>query len=515
MPRNRNSDEVSTYLSEMAVSEDTLSQSHQSNRWVSGSIYVPEACGKPFRYAVTGFGGFERAEEDESVDNALSVYLDTLLSGLIAAKNWLISIKNGKACRSRPTTGQVMMIGTETLTEKLTSPLVTPTCSKEETSGEESLAPVADVACPASSQAETAEVTISTAPLTLRGRLGKLADLAPNENRPYSEWTIHQGEIFTGTLNIHGLADKVNLDDSKFLVFSKEDANVNVALKVSSKAVHNSLIDPYTAWNALKVLHEQVEAAKEWLRKHDAWEQRTMEWNAFRLQIDALGLQINVPGLLDLAPEEPSKPSLTPPKLDDVLLAVYLPADNSLVTITKDLSADYKALCPSTYEDDLPSLWKAFIELLRNVLIPMANLRIIHPDIRPGYDETSNILFKFSEVDKSKGAVMQLIDFESISQLESWVSPSGSEALYISKQDDWNAKTFLWWQCLAVACAWKLGHAQKTMARFNLDMLVDIYESGKDDSLDWMQGFYAIQNTEPLKREMDIDLLDNLASVFP
>ncbi len=444
---------------------------------------------------MTGFGGFERAEEDESVDNALSVYLDTLLSGLIAAKNWLISIKNGKACRSRPTTGQVVMIGTETLTEKLTSPLVTPTSSKEETRGEESLAPVADVARPASSQAETVEVTISTAPLTLRGRLGKLADLAPNENRPYSEWKIHQGEIFTGTRNIHRLANKINLNDSNFLVFSNEDVDVNVALKVSSKVIHNSLIDPYKAWNALKVLHKQVGAKEEWEEKRDLHNFRLAKGETPKKAL----------------PEEPS----TPPKLDDVLLAVYWPADNSLITITKDLSADYKALCPSAYKDDLPSLWNAFIELLRNVLIPMANLSIIHPDIRPGCDETSNILCKFSEVDKSKGAVMQLIDFESVVALDFWVRPSGAESLYISKQDDWSAKTFLWWQCVAIAYAWKYGMSQKAMVGFDLNMLVHNYESRKDDTHYWMQGFYVIQNTEPPKREMDIDLLDNLASVFP
>jgi hypothetical protein len=61
--------------------------------------------------------------------------------------------------------------------------------------GSDNLAPFADVACPASSQAsETVDVTISTALLTLPGRLGKLADSATNENRPYSEWTITQGK---------------------------------------------------------------------------------------------------------------------------------------------------------------------------------------------------------------------------------------------------------------------------------------------------------------------------------
>ncbi len=458
-PRDQNSDDSHTsYCSnksiEMAVSENTASRSPLSNRWVSGRIYVPEACGKPFRYAVTGFGGFQAAEEDEAVNNALSIYLATLLSGLLAAKEWLISLMNGKACLSRPTTGQLVMIGAK----KLTSPLVSPTSSQEETVGEESLVPFADVARPASSQAETVDVTILTSLLTLRGRLGKLA---PDKNCPYSEWKIDQGEIFTGTLNVRRLADEVDLDDSKFMVVNNEDTVMNVALKVSSKVIHNSLVDPYKAWNALKVLHQQVKGKKEWLRQHEAWEQTMMQLDAFRHQHSLLEFPV-------IALEEPSMPSPPPPKLDDVLLAVYRPADNSLITITKDLSASYNILLPVSCGIALSTLWKAFIELLRNVLIPMADLEVIHPDIRPGYDETSNILWKVSEVDENKGALMQLIDFESITEFEDWYAPYGSKSLYIRRQDGWNAKTFLWWQSVAVAYAWKYRKSQEEMANFSV-----------------------------------------------
>lgn len=58
-----------------------------SNRWVSGNIYVPNECGDPFQYAVTGYGG--RMDEVETVDSvldALSLYLETILFGLKAAK---------------------------------------------------------------------------------------------------------------------------------------------------------------------------------------------------------------------------------------------------------------------------------------------------------------------------------------------------------------------------------------------------------------------------------------------
>ncbi len=86
-----------------------------SNRWVSGNIYVPDACGGRFYYAVTGFGGFDivvTGERNESsVHQALSIYLDTILVGLRAARNFVWSVKKGTPCRAVPTSGLALMIG--------------------------------------------------------------------------------------------------------------------------------------------------------------------------------------------------------------------------------------------------------------------------------------------------------------------------------------------------------------------------------------------------------------------
>jgi hypothetical protein len=203
------------------------------------------------------------------------------------------------------------------------------------------------------------------------------------------------------------------------------------------------------------------------------------------------------------------------PKLDDVLLAVYN-APNGLITIMKDLSEDYNILRPGAHGVDLFTLWAAFIELLRNVLIPMANLDIIHPDIRPGYDETSNILCR---IRKRKGTVaeMKIIDFESVLLFEHWKVPSGAKSLYIGTKPGWNAKSFLWWQCVAVAYAWKQRMTQKQMARCDLDELVQEFESSAllfetaELKHPWLKNFYSSLESQ---KEMDYHLLDDLANVF-
>jgi hypothetical protein len=507
-------------------------ESHRSNRWVSGKIYVPEACGDFFRYAVTGFGSFETANQKESVDNALSIYLDTLLVGLRAAKVWLDAYKEGKSCRSCPTSGQVLMIGST----KLTLPPETKS-DQAKTAGEEflpqpggigklgtsrqaetideatpgprwsgrlgirhrrppfsvrkRLGSLAKVARQAFSKAEKIGEPMPNPLLSLRGRLGKLADVSPNDTRTYpSEWKIHQGEIFTGALNIHRLAQEVGKLHN-FLVFNDQDSEVKVAVKVSSAAVHDYLTDPKDASAATSRIHEQTSRIHEQMKTKKLLDY--IQSNGLTLPQDFVS--------------EDSKPSLTPPMLNDVLLAVYS-APNGLITIMKDLSEDYDTLRPSQYENDLPCLWAAFIELLRNVLIPMANLEVIHPDIRPGYDETSNILCKFKK-GKGRFPVMKIIDFESILLVDQWTAPVGAQSLYIRSKKGWNAKNFLWWQCVALAYAWKNGTTQKEMAACDLDVLVQQYES--DGLHPWLQMFYEAVGPQ---KEMDFYLLDKVANVI-
>jgi hypothetical protein len=245
-----------TNLSNPSPSPDDGSDStanDRSNRWVSAKIYVPKACGEFFMYAVTGYGGFKASEADESVDDALSVYLETILFGLRAAVGWMVSKKYNKPCGAVPTSGQAVMIGSKDLTSA---------------TGDENLPPI----------------------LTLRGRLGKIIGKASDQGSLPFEWTISQGEIFTGKLNICHLTEEVKLNKGVFLAFNKEDTDVEVAVKVSSSSVHGYLTHPAKAWNAFTLIY-----------------------------LDAMEKKAEMRNVLESGGQTPPRP----PKLDDVLLAVH------------------------------------------------------------------------------------------------------------------------------------------------------------------------------------------------
>jgi hypothetical protein len=73
--------------------------------------------------------------------------------------------------------------------------------------------------------------------------------------------------------------------------------------------------------------------------------------------------------------ESGGQTSPRPPMLDDVLSAVLL-GPKGLITITKDLALEKcQVLRPKEFTGCLSTLWKAFIELLREVL-PIADLVI-------------------------------------------------------------------------------------------------------------------------------------------
>jgi hypothetical protein len=192
-----------------------------------------------------------------------------------------------------------------------------------------------------------------------------------------------------------------------------------VLVKVSSRAVHGLLVDPTTAHLALKCI-KRINPADD-LPPHMVLERARLEEGHAALRNE----------------------------ISSVLYAAVR-MDAGMVTIMRDLSAEgYKALKPKDHPQKLRSLWAGFQELVNHVLLPMANMCFIHADIRPGYDETANILCRF-EIDGR--ASLKLIDFESLVEIKDWKAPlSGS---YIKRQNNWTATTFVWWQCVAVAYAW-------------------------------------------------------------
>jgi hypothetical protein len=66
-------------------------------RWVAGEMFVPEKCGGRFGYAVTKCGNLEAKENCASVENVISIYLETLLFGIRAAKKMLDAINEVKS----------------------------------------------------------------------------------------------------------------------------------------------------------------------------------------------------------------------------------------------------------------------------------------------------------------------------------------------------------------------------------------------------------------------------------
>ncbi len=338
-----------------------------TNRWVSGSIYVPAACGNHFKYAVTGFGIMQDDVKDNSVKEALSVYLATMLFGLKAAKAWVdLKKKTGTFPHPLPVSGKKVMIREMRLNE-----------------------------------------------LKLRGSatIGKF----PNADEGH-DWNVSQGEIFTGSLNMYDIYEKfksTNMDD--LLFFNKADKKVDVVVKVSSQAVHNYLTPQANAWKALGKIYAKIEKGS--------------------------------------AESVVSK----------VLYAVQL-MPRALVTIMADLSQDYEVLCPENMDVPLTDLWNGFHEVVQKVLLPLAARGLIHPDIRPGCDTTSNVLCHVEDDKGQKTVTMQVIDYESILSLNEWEFPQPHDGRYVERvSSKWNATTFLWWQCVAIAYAWKANLSQNEM----------------------------------------------------
>jgi hypothetical protein len=131
--------------------------------------------------------------------------------------------------------------------------------------------------------------------------------------------------------------------------------------------------------------------------------------------------------------------------------------DAGLMTIMANLSdLGYTALKPVQMEHTIiVQLWEGFRRVVKKVLLPLAeHADVIHPDIRPGYDVTSNLLLKFD--DATNTATMKIIDYESLVSFSDWEGPM-TLGKYLPKEDTFDATTFVWWQCVTMAFVWMKG----------------------------------------------------------
>jgi hypothetical protein len=373
-------------------------------RWlrsVSASLEIPEACGDLVTYSVHDFVKFydDPMKEMTSMERALVLYIDTITFGLKSAFAVLRAIENGDMPPPQPASGQCLMIGSEN--NKLDCQL----CA---------------------SPIHGANGIVTKGP----------------------KWKVSQGELFAGTLNVHAIDF-----DGSFVTFFDDalinESAVKVIVKVSSVAVHSWLVDPSDSFSALKTIGLEIRSSLAMLHLFCLQEEmHRMKKQAFQQEA---------------SPSEEMKWMKARAKLQTEIGSVLYAAvetNAGMLTIMSDLSAQgYTTLSAAAGPNvNLSVLWEGFSNLVTNVLLPLASMGIVHADIRPGFDETSNILCKFDE----EGASLKLIDYESLVKISTFVAPRKGN--YIKLVPNWTATTFVWWQCLAVAYAWKEKVPAKTFS---------------------------------------------------
>jgi hypothetical protein len=369
---------------------ETKKQKSQGQlRWVFASLGIPEACGDDVTYTVHDFDHFYKNDvqaEMTSIEQALVLYIDTITFGLKSALTILGDMDRGYMRPPKPASGQVLKIGKRTLDW--------PLCAS----------PIPE-----------ANATIAQEPSSGGKR----------------SWKVAQGELFTGTLNVHDV-----FDDFLYVNFfeSAPKESVKVVVKVSSPTVHFLLVDPAYAYSALERI------------------------NYFAYCELVLLKQSNDGVVLEKTDSDKVKLIQARRVLVQEMASVLYAAIKTkagMITIMSDLSTrGYGPLSAAHYKDQLSVLWKGFEHLVMTVMLPMARKSIIHCDIRPGFDETSNILCKIEGEGTEAKASLKLIDYESVIDIADWDVPCNS-GNYIKSEPEWTATTFVWWQCVAVAYAWK------------------------------------------------------------
>jgi hypothetical protein len=397
--------------SEREKSEELLSPESKKQKileqvqWVSGQLHVPKACGGRFLYSLKDFGCFD---DELSIENALSLYIDTMLFGWKVAVQVRDELVNKELSPALPASGRNLMLDGKRLT---------PTFCASPIGGAN----------------------------PIPGVIGR---------------AINQGDLFQGKLNFQEVTDAA----VKKLVLLSSDVDAteerDVLVKVSSIAVHSLLIHPDKAYIALRNIRASVD-------------RKVIE------------------------------------ELCTVLYAV-VKTEVGLMTIMADLSRQgYKTLHPASY--NLEILWEGFSKLVKDVLLPMAEFaKVIHPDIRPGFNVTCNIL-----VDESLGGnTMKLVDYESLIEFQAWHAPALS---YLQCQLHWDAVTFVWWQSVSVAHFWNQkvdadSRAKSDPRKFEMQVMMSMLLTNVEGP-DWLMKLRDKAKRKVSKAEV-VETLDVLADLF-
>ena len=165
--------------------------------------------------------------------------------------------------------------------------------------------------------------------------------------------------------------------------------------------------------------------------------------------------------------------------LSNVLLGVCQINALGVVRITKELG-DFVLIQPVelTQPGEMLNLWKDFVELVAEVLVPMADMDVVYADMRPGWAETANILQKRLQ----DGAnALKLIAYESVcdTSVTEDVDQKTFRAGYDDTVDieDYTALRHLWWQCVFTAYTWAM-LLDVVKGTFDPSTFVEDFQSG-------------------------------------
>jgi hypothetical protein len=225
-----------------------------------------------------------------------------------------------------------------------------------------------------------------------------------------SEFSIHQGELFQFTADCPlSLGGWIAQFPESYCLADADFAMEGCLVKISFVTVHKSLVPLQTCWEALKALGSSSEKGA----------------------------------------------------VSEVLLACACIPRLVLITVMKNLSPrsdPFQALSHKNFPDQ-HAVWKAFCMLVRNVLLPLANVGVVHNDIRCVSDSSSkyevyNILGKL----KSDGDLeLKLIDYESLVVFDACLPAIRMQRHAISVDAfgivSRSAYKFLFWQILWMAYA--------------------------------------------------------------
>jgi hypothetical protein len=157
-------------------------------------------------------------------------------------------------------------------------------------------------------------------------------------------------------------------------------------------------------------------------------------------------------------------------EISKVLLGFcYRATSESLVTVMEDLQAgekNFKVLDHQKLQSQgkLPQLWSAFCVLVQSLLLPMADVNVIHWDIRSDKIHTYNILVDENPADgcgyPTNTLALHLIDFDSLVVCGTTIGTRQDYAVYMEDLKKFgagkseSAHRYLLWQVLWIAYTW-------------------------------------------------------------